>query len=81
MQSDKNDSLLSDSLFSEPLRVPIETEAGIAESKPINAASMRDEVGAMLDSTREKLNNFFRPYNEKLSDLLGDEKFLWNDYQ
>ena len=32
----------------------------------------------MDGSTREILNNFFRPHNEKLFDLLG-KKFNWND--
>ena len=32
----------------------------------------------MDSSTREILNNFFKPYNEKLFSLLG-KKFNWND--
>ena len=33
----------------------------------------------MLPQTKELLEEFYRPFNEKLSGLLNDEKFLWND--
>ena len=32
---------------------------------------------AMRNDTREILKGFFRPYNQRLADLLGDRKFLW----
>ena len=31
------------------------------------------------EDTREILTEFFRPYNQILSDLLGDDKFLWDN--
>lgn len=31
----------------------------------------------MRDDTEQLLRNFFRPFNEKLAILLGDQKFLW----
>ena len=32
----------------------------------------------MTPAAREKLREFFRPYNENLADLLQDERFLWD---
>ena len=32
----------------------------------------------MREDTRRILEEFFRPYNKILADLLGDNKFLWN---
>ena len=32
----------------------------------------------MRNDTREILKGFFRPYNQRLADLLGDRKFLWH---
>ncbi|KAL5021583.1 hypothetical protein ScPMuIL_000738 [Solemya velum] len=33
--------------------------------------------GSMLDSTKQILDNFYRPYNEKLSELLGSDDYSW----
>lgn len=33
----------------------------------------------MRKDTQEILTDFFRPYNQKLADLLGDDKFLWEN--
>lgn len=33
--------------------------------------------GPMLPKTRKVLEDFHRPWNEKLADLLQDERFLW----
>ena len=33
----------------------------------------------MREDTRQILVQFFRPYNQMLADLLGDDKFLWNE--
>lgn len=33
----------------------------------------------MREDTRQILVRFFRPYNQMLADLLGDDKFLWNE--
>ena len=35
--------------------------------------------GDMLNSTKKMLREFYRPFNEQLYELLGDERFLWND--
>ena len=34
---------------------------------------------AMLEETKLILDEFFKPYNEKLAKLLGDNKYLWNE--
>ena len=33
---------------------------------------------AMRNDTRDILKGFFRPYNQRLANLLGDRKFLWH---
>ena len=33
----------------------------------------------MRNDTRQILIEFFKPYNQMLANLLGDDKFLWND--
>ena len=33
----------------------------------------------MLQSTRNQLLKFFKPFNEKLAQLLNDSRFLWKD--
>ena len=33
----------------------------------------------MREDTRQILEEFFQPYNRMLADLLGDDKFLWNN--
>ena len=38
---------------------------------------MNDPRLAMRSDTREILKGFLRPYNQRLADLLGDRKFLW----
>ena len=34
---------------------------------------------AMRNDTKIVLEQFFRPYNKMLADLLGDSKFLWQE--
>lgn len=36
-------------------------------------------IGSMLPETKILLREFYAPFNEKLSTLLGDKKFLWDD--
>lgn len=33
--------------------------------------------GSMLAKTREMLQAFYKPYNERLATLMGDDKYLW----
>ena len=35
--------------------------------------------GEMLDKTKAMLTEFYRPYNEKLAELVGDDRFLYED--
>ena len=39
--------------------------------------SNRNLALAMSEQTKALLDDFFRPYNDKLADLLGDERFRW----
>lgn len=34
-------------------------------------------VGAMWNVTRVILDNFYRPFNEEIAQLLDDDRFLW----
>ena len=34
----------------------------------------------MWNRTWTLLEDFFRPYNFMLAELIGDQRFLWNDY-
>ncbi|XP_035686733.1 carbohydrate sulfotransferase 15-like [Branchiostoma floridae] len=36
-----------------------------------------DSIGQMLPKTRRILNEFYRPYNERLAELLNNADFLW----
>lgn len=46
----------------------------ICEVRPAETKSQEDEkVGDMLPETFELLTEFYRPYNEKLVELLGDD--------
>ena len=55
-------------------------EAKIKELKKkghLNKAKRKPQK--MLAETQILLKKFYRPYNEKLADLLGDKKYLWQD--
>ena len=36
-----------------------------------------EDVWPMLDETRELLEDFYRPHNERLSEVLHDGGYLW----
>ncbi|CAH1229621.1 CHST15 [Branchiostoma lanceolatum] len=36
-----------------------------------------DSIGQMLPKTRRMLNKFYRPYNQRLAELLNDTDYLW----
>ena len=46
-------------------------------NKQVSIDYENDPRLAMRSDTREILKSFFRPYNQMLTDLLGNEKFLW----
>ena len=51
----------------------------IAKKNPSNVSVLKGRLGdAMMNETREILDDFFRPYNRLLADLLHDDRFLWN---
>ena len=48
----------------------------------INHNSQRNHnysITSLSSSTKKKLRVYFRPFNEKLSELLNDDRFLWED--
>ena len=36
-------------------------------------------IGPMLKETQTLLDDFYRPFNELLAELLHDDKYLWKD--
>ncbi len=34
-------------------------------------------LGGMYNETREMLQTFYRPFNQELAAILGDERFTW----
>ncbi|XP_059143971.1 carbohydrate sulfotransferase 15-like isoform X2 [Physella acuta] len=65
------------------LRELTEREDKVILRQPkVNTRRLSDrKLGRMLASTRELLDNFYRPYNVKLALLLEDDRFLWNDVE
>ena len=48
--------------------------------EPVNVNEVdyrHDSRYEMRNDTRNVLRNFFKPFNERLADILGDRKFLW----
>ena len=45
----------------------------------INVGQNYETVGPMLPETIKILNEFYKPFVLRLSELLGDERFLWKD--
>ncbi|XP_078079505.1 carbohydrate sulfotransferase 15-like [Mustelus asterias] len=53
-------------------------EAAIINNPASNTRRPKDKsLGPMLPETRRILENFYRPFNEKLALLLDDDSFLW----
>lgn len=55
----------------------------IAHKNPKNtrAAHKNRLQDNMTPETIAYLDKFFEPYNKKLAELLGDDRFLWKDYR
>jgi len=51
--------------------------AKVATDRHVNEGSINRPP--MLPSTRKLLQEFFKPFNEKLAQLLSDDRFLWKD--
>lgn len=59
---------------------PEQKEELFAHKENVNVhAQQQDGNFEMRSDTRRHVTDFFRPYNEKLAELLGDPRFLWND--
>jgi hypothetical protein len=63
-------------LFAAPL-TPKQV-AEISEMNIVNAGKNYD-VGPMLNKTIEKLNEFYKPFNDRLARLLKEERWTWDD--
>ena len=44
-----------------------------------NVNQQKKATGKMLKSTQDMLREFYYPFNKQLYEILGDERFLWND--
>lgn len=45
-----------------------------------NTRKLKDKkLGAMWEKTQRALHEFYRPHNERLAQLLQEERFLWDD--
>jgi hypothetical protein len=55
-------------------KMPGHTNKGIAVAK-----NKDPSIKFMLNETRVLLDDFFRPFNQVLVDLLGDKKYLFED--
>lgn len=50
----------------------------INDKKVLNQRKSEQTMrGPMLPETRKLLDDLYRPFNEKLADLLDDQRFLW----
>lgn len=55
-----------------------EQEASISQKQASNSRRPEDcSLGPMLPITRQLLMDYYRPYNQKLSQLLSNNAFLW----
>ncbi|KAM4636158.1 carbohydrate sulfotransferase 15 isoform 1-T2 [Discoglossus pictus] len=55
-----------------------EQEAAIIKNPASNSRRPQDcSLGPMLDQTRQLLRDFYRPFNQKLAQLLADDSYLW----
>ena len=46
--------------------------------KKVSKEALHQEYPPMLPETKEILHNFYHTYNEKLSKLLGSERYMWH---
>ena len=52
----------------------------IIKQPKANKRKFKDrKVGKMLNETREILNDFYRPFNEEIAQILNDDQFLWGE--
>ena len=61
---------------------PLENEAldSVAKKTRHNQTALHSSSDLLLSSsTKRQLRAYFRPFNEKLAELLNDDRFLWDD--
>ncbi|XP_072021222.1 carbohydrate sulfotransferase 15-like [Amphiura filiformis] len=60
---------------------PLSTDKikSICSTKQGNPTEGKEKKGPMLEETREILKAFYKPTLVDLADILGDNRFLWND--
>ncbi|KAK7504794.1 hypothetical protein BaRGS_00003822 [Batillaria attramentaria] len=56
-----------------------ETMAEIESAKRANVGTLSRKFGPILPATKSLLDDFYRPFNRRLAQLLGDDRFLWED--
>ena len=49
----------------------------MVERPVVNRGQRSRQLGPMLNETREILNEFYRPFNKRLAEMLKDEKYGW----
>lgn len=52
--------------------------ADICKKSSRNVTSKKKQIGPMLNSTREMLRDFYRPFVVRLASMLNDDRFLWD---
>ncbi|KAK2180939.1 hypothetical protein NP493_419g02005 [Ridgeia piscesae] len=58
--------------------LPASEAVRLQEARVRNKRPKKKRARSMLNETRILLEQFYRPFNERLASLLGDDKFLWN---
>ncbi|KAK7504792.1 hypothetical protein BaRGS_00003820 [Batillaria attramentaria] len=74
----KMNSRMTIMLFSD--LVSEDTMAEIESAKEANVGRLSQTFGPILPATKSLLDDFYRPFNRRLAQLLGDDRFLWEDY-
>ena len=59
-------------MYSNPISEPVQTDI-----REHYANSMVYNAGPMWNTTRQLLDEFYRPHTERLANLLKDKKCLW----
>jgi len=62
--------------FTDPL--PAKDMLKLASLPHFYDTKQRKTAGEILPETRKLLKQLFTPYNEKLADILGDQRFNYN---
>ncbi|KAK7504790.1 hypothetical protein BaRGS_00003818, partial [Batillaria attramentaria] len=57
-----------------------DTMAKIESAKEANVGRLSQTFGPILPATKSLLDDFYRPFNRRLAQLLGDDLFLWEDH-